>query len=506
MRLLSLQVKGVSCFRNPVKLEALDPRINVIYGPNEIGKSTLITSLARAFFDKSNTRGQEIEGLRPWGTSLSPEIAVEFVARGGGKQHSANRSLGVYSDGTRSSCASELGGSSTRDEGMRFKLEKGFLDNAYTRLFEWTGTGYELLADGDHAEQIVRSMWRSTMPGRGATKIDHWGLARLLWFRQDRERFDLPSLNDEVLLNELRQTLNIMTISKEEEDLFNALDTELGRVVTSKQRNFAKGSRVLELQEQRDKLEGKIASLSELIDSVDVLSTRVSQLTESIDERTRMQTSKAAELSQLRNKVDDVRQLRHSLEIAKSELQTLQSRQDSLGRDRATIKQARALIEQLSERLQSTRALSESAEIDLSKCIGDIDKTEKELAQLRARLQEARSRIDRCRRIKQLRQSASELERKRGLRSKLERLTSELRSTRIDLKSTITPKEEDVQRAEELKARITALEAKLEAVGLSFMVAAHVDLVLDFQSDTQAEKPRSVRADRRSCMHHRKQS
>ena len=65
MRLLSLEVKGTACFRNPIRLAEFDPGINIIYGPNECGKSTLITCLARAFFDKSNTRAQEVESLRP---------------------------------------------------------------------------------------------------------------------------------------------------------------------------------------------------------------------------------------------------------------------------------------------------------------------------------------------------------------------------------------------------------------------------------------------------------
>lgn len=503
MRLLSLQVKGVSCFRNPVKLEAFDPHINIIYGPNEVGKSTLITSLARAFFDKSNTRGQEIESLRPWGTSLSPEIVVEFVARGPGQRHGATRLIGRHSAGIGHGGDSEPDSEVVRDEGTRFRLEKGFLDNPYTRLFEWTESGYELLADGDRAEEIVRSMWRSTMPGRGATKVDHWGLARLLWFRQDRERFDLPSLpslNDEALLNELRQTLDIMTISKEEEDLFSALDAELGRVVTSKQRNFAKGSRVLELQEQRDRLEAKIASLSELIDSVDDLSTRVSQLTESIDQRTRMQASKAEELGKLRDKVNAVRQLRNSLAVAKSELEMLQSRRDALGRDRDTIRQAKALTKQLGERLRLAQEQSQSVAVDLAECMSQIGDTEKKIVELSRRVQEAKSRLDRCRRIKQLCESAKELERKRSLRSKLEQLTGELRKTRIDLKSMSIPEEKDVQRAEELKARIAALEAQLEAVGMSFTVEAHADLELDFESDTQAER-HSINAGQLRIMH-----
>lgn len=458
MKLLSLQVKGVSCFRNPVKIEDLDSRINIIYGPNEIGKSTLITGLARAFFDKSSTRGQEIENLRPWGTSLSPEISVEFIAN--------------------------------RDK--RFRLEKGFLDNSYTRLFEWTGFGYELLADGDRAEETVRNMWRSSIPGRGATKIDHWGLARLLWFRQDRERFDPPTLNDEVLLNELRQTLDIMTISKEEEELFGTLDAELAKIVTSKQRQFAKNSKVAELQQQRDELKAKIAFLGDKLNSVEEFARRISQLTVDIDERTCDREDKDAKLRSLRSKVDTVRQLREDLKIAKSELQVLQSTQSGLRRDRETIRQARTLIEQLDDRMRMTREQLESTLAELRRSEEDTARKETELRQLSDKVRQAKSDLERCRRIKQLRIWAKEIEDKRGLFSKLEKLSRELDETRAELGSMSIPTDAAVREAERLKEAIAALEARLEAVGLSFEVEAHTDVEIGFESEAEGTQMRSI--------------
>ncbi|MFY9425013.1 MAG: hypothetical protein WAQ58_09810 [Bacillota bacterium] len=458
MRLLSLQVKGVSCFRNPIKIEDFDPHINIIYGPNEIGKSTLVTSLARAFFDKSSSRGQEIENLRPWGTSLSPEIAVEFVA----------------------------------GHDKRFMLEKGFLDNPYTRLSEWTGLGYELLADGDRAEEIVRKMWKSSIPGRGATKIDHWGLARLLWFRQEKERFDPPRLNDEVLLNELRQTLDIMTISKEEEKLFGTLAAELGRIVTSKRRDFVAGSRIAELMRQRDEFREKIVSLEGKLDLVETLSGRISQLTSDIDERERARGAKNAKLQSLKGEVERVRQLRENLKIAESELQVLQSRQDGLRRDRETIKQARALIEELDSSIHKTQEQLAGTLKELQELENDADEKEKALKQLSERVRQAKSDLERCRRIGQLRSFAKELEAKRSLLSKLERLSSELDATRAELLSMSIPTEADVRKAERLKETIAALEAKLEAVGLSFEVDAHADIEIAFESETGEAETRSI--------------
>jgi len=45
MILRSLTVSGLRCFRNPVELNDFSEGINIIYGPNESGKSTLISGL-----------------------------------------------------------------------------------------------------------------------------------------------------------------------------------------------------------------------------------------------------------------------------------------------------------------------------------------------------------------------------------------------------------------------------------------------------------------------------
>lgn len=451
MKLLSLEVKGAACFRNPIRLGEFDPRINIIHGPNECGKSTLITCLARAFFDKSNTRAQEVESLRPWKTALSPEVSVEF------------------SIGSGTECS-------------RYRLNKGFLDRPYTHLSEWTGAGYELLADGDRAEEIVRAMWRSSVPARGATKIDHWGLARLLWFRQDRERFERPPLNDETLLYELRQTLQVMTITKEEEALFGLLEAELTKIVTGKRRGFVKGSRIDELRRQEEELSTTIASISQRLELVEELSERVGQLQTAITKSISDMDAKKTELRTLRDEAERVKQLRNNLKIAHSELQELKTRHTTLSATKETIKSARESINALDRELQSMRTDHDRVEGEVADSGKRIAEEENEQEALRERSREAKSRLERCRRIKQLRAWAQEIEQKRSLLGKLKDRIDELDRVQVDLRSMSIPSEADVNEAEALRSQITAMEARLREVGLSFEIVAHADVVLDFES------------------------
>lgn len=459
MRLLSLQVKGVSCFRNPVKLDGFDPHINLIYGPNEIGKSTLITAMARAFFDRSSTKAQEVIDMRPWGTALSPEIVVEFV-----------------------------GNTGMRAGSTRLKLEKGFLDTPYTRLSEWTGSGYELLADGDKAEEMLRAMWRSSLPGRGATGIDQWGLARLLWFRQDRERFDCPKLNDRVLLNELRQALNVMTVTKEEEALLRAIESELSQILTDKQRSFRKGSAVAALRERKKQLLAEIAGCDDRLREIQDLSAKIIGLKDSIEAMSVELENKSSELQGLQGEVERVKELSSKLAVARSELQALRSQKEALLKDREAVNRAKVEIAELEKRLEKAQKDLETAQTAAQDAEKQVAEHAKALQALRDKLSKSRQDLERCRKIHQLRTCDGEIRRKRSLLEKLRAKNSELEKVDEQLSKISAPSADELAQAANLRETITRLEAGIEAAGLSLDINALADVTVEFDAGTRSEQ------------------
>lgn len=74
MRLRSLEVHNFRIIRH-TKLEFADG-LNVLYGPNELGKSTLVDALRAAFLLPVGSKA--IEELVPWGTDDVPRVTVEF--------------------------------------------------------------------------------------------------------------------------------------------------------------------------------------------------------------------------------------------------------------------------------------------------------------------------------------------------------------------------------------------------------------------------------------------
>ncbi|HPO49510.1 MAG TPA: AAA family ATPase [Spirochaetota bacterium] len=53
--------------------------INLIYGKNEIGKSTIIEAINYAFTKDVSSSGEDINRLVPWGSSLKPKVRVKFT-------------------------------------------------------------------------------------------------------------------------------------------------------------------------------------------------------------------------------------------------------------------------------------------------------------------------------------------------------------------------------------------------------------------------------------------
>ena len=76
MFLRSIRVESWRAIRDAVELAELSPGINIVHGPNETGKSTILDAICRGFFDRHRTAS--MRNRQPWGTSLGPAVDIEF--------------------------------------------------------------------------------------------------------------------------------------------------------------------------------------------------------------------------------------------------------------------------------------------------------------------------------------------------------------------------------------------------------------------------------------------
>jgi len=149
MVLREISVKGVKCFRDECSVGRFGEGLNMIFGPNETGKSTLIEATARALFDDYSSKAESIKQLQPWDTSLAPEIVLEFAA-----------------------------------DGREFRLRKRLLSDTLCVLERQEAGAWSALHERDAADDFVRALLHGEET-RGASDLRHWGIARTLWCLND---------------------------------------------------------------------------------------------------------------------------------------------------------------------------------------------------------------------------------------------------------------------------------------------------------------------------------
>ncbi len=143
MKLQRLRIEQLRQFRQPLELAELGPGLNLIHGPNESGKSTLVRAIRAAFFERH--RSSSVDDLRPWGdSSAAPSVELDFEC-----------------------------------QGVQWQLRKRFLQQKRCDL-QVAGESYS----GEEAEDKLADLLGFQFASRGASQDKHWGIPGLLWVEQ----------------------------------------------------------------------------------------------------------------------------------------------------------------------------------------------------------------------------------------------------------------------------------------------------------------------------------
>jgi len=116
MNVQSIRLENWKKFTDPVEIK-LKEGLNVLYGPNESGKSTLIDSIITTFYSKHTSGSEKIKTLKPWGTSLQPRSTITFSK-----------------------------------DGQNYRISKGFQEKK-SLLKKQEGESWRKIAEGDRADQ-----------------------------------------------------------------------------------------------------------------------------------------------------------------------------------------------------------------------------------------------------------------------------------------------------------------------------------------------------------------
>ena len=196
MKLRSIAVNQFKKFTVPMRLDGIENGLNVVVGPNEMGKSTLLDALRAALFEKYSSKAQPIVALQNDRNQAGPVVELAF----------------------------EL------DDGV-YRVTKRFVKKPYARL----SCPDERTLEGDAAEDTLRSLLGFDEPGKTGAKAETLGMWNVLWVQQGQSfgALDLPESARSNLHSALESEVGTVLGGRRGRALPQAIEKQLRELVTS---------------------------------------------------------------------------------------------------------------------------------------------------------------------------------------------------------------------------------------------------------------------------------
>ncbi len=156
MRLRALELEQFRKFDRPVRLSGFSDQVNVLCGPNEFGKSTILAAIRGLMFERHTSKAEPIKRMQNWRGNAAPRLAMEFETGGG-----------------------------------VWRIEKRFLHQPMARLLAPDGARF----DGDAAEEELQRLLGFGAAGKQGARAENMGVWGALWVtqRDSLEQADLSS-------------------------------------------------------------------------------------------------------------------------------------------------------------------------------------------------------------------------------------------------------------------------------------------------------------------------
>lgn len=372
MKIRSLSVNQFMKFDRPTKLEGLSDGLNVIVGPNEMGKSTLLAALRAAFFEKYSSRSKEIKKLQNCHNWAAPVVSVSFEIDGG-----------------------------------LYEIRKRFMKKAYATLICHDGRNLE----GDAAEQELQNLILSGGVGSSGKSGDSFGMWNVLWVQQGKS-FAPINLSDRArssLHNALETEVGTVLGGRRGRELPNKFENHRSQLVTATA-NRPTG-RYKYLIEQSAKLESEISELND----------RRNELTEYLENLESAQ-GKLDRLESDNSEADDLReinqaQIKHQ-ELARHEekMRTARSELDRMSSDLQRLENEAKEYRRLNEAIRDAKNRHELASQEIETLrerervnVQQVESAGKYLQEATGRLEESIEKEQRAYRVLAVVQSGAEI-------------------------------------------------------------------------------------------------
>ena len=380
MLLQSISIEHFQQYEKPFELKGLSAGINVIYGDNEAGKSTLLRALRAILFDRFNGKGAEdFVGYK----GGSPEVKIEF----------------------------ELNDNSYTLEKIFSRKKEGRALLTNGQGIQWTGTEAEI-----HLAELLKF---DTIE-RGLTKSEQQGIYGVLWVEQGNAWHQVSVSSNvkasQAIQSVLNHELTDMLSQGKGEILLKRFCDELNEYQTEKT-GKPKGI-FKEKLEAKEAAEQKLANLKEELNNyqkkVDQLSgyqeDLTSLITEKVEENDKELFDKALE------HLKQIEDIREQHEVTKRDLQFIEFRYENA---ETALKERLNIMEQLNE-----------ATIKQNSAQSQIQELEKEVEQVDIQSKTASDALSKAQKEHERNQSilkkATAYQKLTGVRSNIKRIEDQL--------------------------------------------------------------------------------
>ncbi len=305
MKLQRVCIEQLRQFKTSLTLDNLQPGINLIHGPNESGKSTLVRAIRAAFFERY--RSSAVEDLRPWGDSVAaPTVELSF-------EHGQ----------------------------QRWQLTTQFLQRKRCDL----QVGSDSFS-GEEAEEKLANLLGYQFAGKGASKAEHWGIPGLLWVEQGTgQDIELAVGNASDHLQSALNSLVGEVASSGGDEVIQAVEQQRAELLTATGK--PRGD-YAQLDRDRQQLNVRLAELDERIERYQSLVDRLGNLREDHDqaERERPWDEARDNLEQAETRFREIETLQQQQQSDMEGLNSLQQKLDLLMRNKEQFQDQRRRLDQ----------------------------------------------------------------------------------------------------------------------------------------------------------------
>lgn len=336
MKLRRLSVNQFKRFTVPTQLDDLSDGLNLVIGPNELGKSTLLDALRAVLFERHNSRAQPIVALQNDRSGAAPVVELVFEVNG-----------------------------------SEYTLTKRFVNSPHARLQCPGGT----LLEADAAEDELRNLLGFAQAGNRGANSETLGMWGVLWVRQGQSfgRPNLPGSALESLSAGLESEVSTVLGGRRGRELPQIIEQRRGELVSEAQRR-PRGEykdsleQVSGLEERLIEQQQQQQEMSETLEKLGSAEERLKRLEDGSQDRVDHE-----ELTQARKRLDEVMRLDLQLDAARSELQNRQGQLEQAQRAQSerTSRRDELLSDQErlcheSERLEELQQLERESSADLN--------------------------------------------------------------------------------------------------------------------------------------------